>query len=134
MSKAMGKRIHDMRKELNLSQEELGRELGVTRQTICKWENGEIKNINRSMIDIMAKFFGCKAEWLMNLDGSDPVTVTYSSPGKEDVVAIVDNTPIIGTSSLRAKLFKAALNVSPNNLSVAIELLEALNDNNTKLK
>ena len=35
--KQMGKRIHDKRVEKGLSMEELGKMLGVQRQTVSKW-------------------------------------------------------------------------------------------------
>ena len=55
--KKMGQRIHDKRKELGLTQEELGKKLDppVKRQAVCKWENGETGEIKRSYIDSIRK-------------------------------------------------------------------------------
>ena len=35
-----GKLIASLRKEANLTQEELGRKLGVSNKTVSRWENG----------------------------------------------------------------------------------------------
>ncbi len=37
----IGEKIHALRKEQGLSQEELAEQIGVARQTISKWELGE---------------------------------------------------------------------------------------------
>ena len=39
----LGDRIHNLRKENNISQEELAFALNVTRQTISRWENNSVK-------------------------------------------------------------------------------------------
>ena len=41
ISMSIGERLYNLRKERNLSQEDLANELGVSRQTISKWETGE---------------------------------------------------------------------------------------------
>ena len=38
---SLGNKIADLRKKENLSQEKLAERLGVTRQTVSKWELGE---------------------------------------------------------------------------------------------
>ena len=37
----LGKQIYELRRKLNLSQEQLAEKVGVSRQTISKWELGE---------------------------------------------------------------------------------------------
>ena len=123
----MPKRIYEMRNKLGLTQEELGKKVGVSKSSICKWENGDIENIPRGRIDKMAELFHCRPSWLMDLDDDD-VTVTYQTPGKEPLKVKIDpeSTPIIGQAGLRARLLKAAARVLPENLETAIEVLEAL--------
>lgn len=124
--KEMGRRIQQKREEMELTQEQLGKKLGVSRQTIYKWEAGDVKHFDRSYVAKMADIFHCSAAWLMGLDNSNAV-VTYNAPGREPVKLTVDTQePIIGESALRAKLYQAALEVSPGNLQVAIELLRSL--------
>lgn len=124
----IGQRICDMRKECRLTQKQLGDLLKppVKRQSVCKWELAEHAEIKRDYIGQMASIFHCSPMWLMGFESDDNVTVTYEAPGKESVKAIVNKSPIIGESSKRAKLYKVALRVAPENLDVAIELLESL--------
>ncbi len=126
--KTLGKKIHDKRREKDMSMEELGAKLGVSRQTICKWENGKVNNIDRDHIAKMAQLFNVSPSWLMGFDDSPQVTLTYEAPGKEPVRTIANQTPIIGTASLRAKLYDVAINVKPENLQTAINILKSLSD------
>jgi transcriptional regulator with XRE-family HTH domain len=123
--KQMGKRIHDKRVEKGLSMEELGKMLGVQRQTISKWEHGEVE-LKRSHVDKLSSIFHCSAAWLMGYENSTNVIATYEAEGQEPVRLKVDHPPIIGQASLRAKLYQAAVNVAPENLETAISLLESL--------
>lgn len=122
----LGARIHQKRKEMGLSLEELGTKLGVSRQCVSKWENCGVKNIDRDHIAKMAQIFHVSPSWLMGFESSDAVTVTYEAPGKEPVKAIAKQTPIIGSESLRAQLYHVAIDVKPENLPVAIEILKSL--------
>lgn len=126
MSKIMGQRIHDKREEYRMTQEEVAERLGVTKQTVSKWEAGKVKNIDRDYIGQMAKWWDCDPDWLMHLDGIKKVTATYEAKGREPVTVTVNNGPIIGPASLRAQLYKVAIDVKPENLEAAIEILKSL--------
>lgn len=126
MSKVMGQRIHDKREEIHMSVEELAEKLNVTRQSVYRWEQGKVKNIDRDYIAKMAGLFHVEPEWLMHMEDAPKVTATYSAPGKEPIAVTVNKEPIMGAASLRAKLYQAALDVKPENLTVAIELLKSL--------
>ena len=122
----MGQRIKQKREERNMSRESLAFELNVSRQTVYKWENGEVKNIYRDYIAKMAQIFHCEPDWLMNFDDSKEVTATYEAEGKEPITVKVNRDPIMGPSSLRAKLYQSAMKVKPENLQTAIDLLDTL--------
>lgn len=124
--KTLGKHIRDKRIECKLTQSQLAEKLGVSRQTIYKWENGDVKHIiDRPYIDSMAKIFNCSADWLLGVDGTE-VYVTYEADGREPVKLRVKGKPIIGEESLRAKLYNLAVDVKPENLETAIKLLQTL--------
>ena len=126
--KAMGNRIRQKRIECNLSQEELGKKLGVKKSAISKMERGEIKTIDRDHVSKMASIFHVSPSWLMGFEETDAVTLSYEAPDREPVKAIVSQTPIIGAASLRAKLYDVAINVKPENLQTAINILKSLSD------
>lgn len=126
----MGKRIHDKRVELGLTMEELGNKIGVQKQSISKWENGQVSNINRSCIAAMSELFGCNPVWLMGFEDAPEVRLKYSAPGKKTITTTVDqkSKPIIGETALRLRLYQAALNVPAPCLEVAIQLLNSLSN------
>lgn len=51
----IGKMMYERRKELGLTLEEVGAEVGVGKSTVRKWENGMIKNMGRDKIARLAK-------------------------------------------------------------------------------
>jgi len=63
----MGEKIKELRKDHNMTQEELGQKLSpsVNRAAINKWEHGTVKNIKRSYIEQMSSIFGVKPSDLM---------------------------------------------------------------------
>lgn len=55
------------RKKAGLSQEELAEKLGVSRQAISKWENGD-STPEISKLFLIAKTFGVSTDWLLSED------------------------------------------------------------------
>lgn len=63
----IGKKITDLRKNNKLSQEDLAEKLGVTRQTISKWELGQTyPSINQAKE--LSKIFNISLDELVNND------------------------------------------------------------------
>lgn len=52
---SLGERVKFIRKELNMSQEELGNSLGVSRFVINNLENDRIKNISDALLRLICK-------------------------------------------------------------------------------
>lgn len=52
--KEKGERLKNRRKELNLTLQQIADMVGVTRQTISKWEHGKTNNIPRNLIELYA--------------------------------------------------------------------------------
>ena len=67
----MGERIAHKRKELGLSQEALGAELGVSRQSIYKWESGAaVPEVDKLVA--LSRLFGVPVGWLLGVEGPAP--------------------------------------------------------------
>lgn len=68
----IGQRIAEKRREAGLSQEALGESLGVTRQSISKWEgDGSLPEIDKLIA--MSRLFGVSVGWLLGEeDGEQP--------------------------------------------------------------
>ena len=70
----LGQRISLYRKKLNISQEELGARLGVSRQAVSKWETGTADPSTSNLL-ALAKLFGVSAEELLqSVEKSAPNT------------------------------------------------------------
>ena len=61
----MGERIKQLRKKQGLTQEELGKYIGVKKAAIMKYEKGDVQNMKRSSIEILSKLFGVTPSYLM---------------------------------------------------------------------
>ena len=122
----MGQRIREQRKQWDYTLDEVSNLVKIPKSTLSKLENGKMQRIERSYIDRLANLFGCDAAYLMGYEDSPTVDLVYSAPGKEEVKVTVDSKPIIGESSLRAKLLQEATKVRPENIPAAIDILRSL--------
>lgn len=57
-------RIAELRKKLGLTQTRLGEEIGVSQQTISKYENGD-ENISGDMLLALSKFFRVPIDYIL---------------------------------------------------------------------
>ena len=64
---SIGQRIAQKRKEQGLSQEALGDQLGVSRQSIYKWESGSALPEVEKLI-ALSKLFGVSVGWLLGVE------------------------------------------------------------------
>lgn len=62
----IGKRIESARKDLDLTQEELAKELGLNKSTIQRYETGQVQRIKIPVITAMAKILNVSPDWLSN--------------------------------------------------------------------
>ncbi len=63
-----GEKLFNLRKSLNYSQEELAEKLGVTRQAISRWENGETMPDSPNLLEI-CNLFDVSADYLLRENG-----------------------------------------------------------------
>lgn len=67
MGNLMGRRIRELRLAKQMSQEDLGKIVGVKRAAVNKWETGETKNLKRDTIAKLSEFFGVSPSYLMGM-------------------------------------------------------------------
>ena len=67
MIETMGQIIRRLRKERNLTQEELAQQLNVTFQAISRWENGTALPDAQNILQI-SKLFNVTTDYLLNDD------------------------------------------------------------------
>ena len=63
-----GERIKELRKSLGLTLEKFGEQLGVTKQTVSRIENG-VNNLTEQMIKSICREFNVNEEWLRDGTG-----------------------------------------------------------------
>lgn len=66
----IGTRIKALRKSVNLTQEELGKKLGVQKATIQKYENGSI-SLKTETVEELAKVFNVSPSYILGWDYFD---------------------------------------------------------------
>ena len=77
----LGKKIAELRKKKNLSQEELAEKVGVARQTISKWETGDTTpDINQ--VKIISKIFNISIDELVDNDINNVIVEKISNTEK----------------------------------------------------
>ena len=70
----IGEKIKRLRKERNMTQEELGEAIGVQKAAVNKYETGIVVNLKREIIAKIARVFEVNPVWLMDdQDGWPPV-------------------------------------------------------------
>ena len=73
----IGDIIHARRKELGLTLEQVGDVVGVTKNTVRQWENGNISNMRRDKIAKLAEALRIDPINLIGEDGTDDVERNY---------------------------------------------------------
>ena len=77
-------RIRILRKEKGLTLEEVGNRVGVGKSTVRKWESGQIANMRRDKIALLASALGVSPAYLMGWPENDaPTDTPPSSPDPE---------------------------------------------------
>ncbi len=75
----LGQRIAQKRKELGLSQEALGDQLGLSRQSIYKWESdSSVPEIEKLIA--LSKLFGVSVGWLLGVEDDAPHDTRQDTP------------------------------------------------------
>ena len=66
--KTIGERIAELRREKGLTQEQLGETIGVSAQTVSKWENANTAP-DISLLPVLAEVFGTTIDGLFGREG-----------------------------------------------------------------
>lgn len=76
----LGEKIKKRRLELNMTLEEVGKIVGVTKSTVMKWESGFIENMKRDKIALLAQALKVSPLWIMGWDDENEKTEVNSIP------------------------------------------------------
>lgn len=80
-------KLAQRREELGLTLEQVGEIVGVGKSTVRKWENGDIKNMRRDKIPLLANALQVPIEFIMGIEpnskSSDKPTLPTLTPKDE---------------------------------------------------
>lgn len=94
MSETLGARIKRLRIERKMSKTALGKEMGLSRVAVTKWENGDTKNLRNDNLVKLAQVFLITLEEL--LTGTVPTEkVRQSYKINDPAQAVADYPPLI---------------------------------------
>lgn len=111
--------ISFLRKKFNYTQEELAKKLNITRQTVSKWENGEVVPDSYNLIEI-SKLFSVKVQDLIMTDlrdGNELISDTDKLDNK------IDNQSI---ENVKSKLVQNVITPKCNKSRIAKILISLL--------
>ena len=111
----IGEMIHKLRVEKNMTLEELGKTIHVTRATVQKYETGEVKNIPYKRIVSLADALGVAPGTLMGWD---------EKPSDDATVA--ELLEYFSTRPEGKLLFSVAKDATPEEVMQAVKIIEAL--------
>ena len=105
---SIGERIKAIRLEKGLTLEEVGNRVGVGKSTVRKWETGDIANMRRDKIALLANALNVSPTYLMGWD---------------------DNRDDDPRSDLLKQINDLAASLPPEKLALAQAMLKAIADN-----
>lgn len=77
MIRTVGDRIKEQRELIKMSQVELAEKMGVSKQTLYKYENNIVTNIPSDKIQIIAKVLGISPSYLMGWEHALTDDIAY---------------------------------------------------------
>ena len=123
---SVGRRMKELRTRLGMSQVEFANAIGVTKQTLYKYENDMITNIPSDKIEAAAKLGRVSPAYLMGWE-DDEKNQQQKYYFDDETAEIAQN--IFDDHYLRA-LFKAARGTKPKDMILAAEFLERMKETN----
>lgn len=73
-----GKRIRHLRESLSISQTDLAKSVGISKQTLYKYENDIITNIPSDIIEKLAGKLRCSPAYIMGWDDQNQRILEYA--------------------------------------------------------
>lgn len=119
----LGDKIKELRKALGLSQTALADKVGVSKQTLYKYENNIITNVPSDKLEAIAKELSTTPAYLMGWE--EPKDETYYTDPETNAMA----QSLFENSDMRV-LFDAAKDATPEQLKMAADMLKMFKETN----
>lgn len=121
-----GEKIKELRKMLGISQVDLANKIGVSKQTLYKYENDIITNIPSNKIEQLSLILNTSPEYIM---GWEDVQTFAHSKEYYDTETLEMAQALYDDPELRA-LMKAAMSVNKDSISSLTDLLHTMKETN----
>ena len=92
----MARKIKELRRERNLTLEQVAKVVGVGKSTVRKWETGMIANMKRDKISALAKALGTTPAYLMGWEEGQkniPQDKSELSEGEKILLDLFNRVP-----------------------------------------
>lgn len=120
MTTNKGDKIKNLRIQNKMTLEEVGEKIGVSKQTLYKYENNIITNIPSDKIEGLAKVFNVSPALIMGWDDKFTPNEYYTDPEAAEFAEYLRTRP--GARML----FSAAKDISKEDMEKAVEYIELL--------
>lgn len=99
-----GERLKWLRKNVSLSQTEAAERIGVSKQTLYKYEKDIITNIPSDIVEKISELYGTSPAYIMGWESpaADPNTISFSNEEKDIVLAYRRSDSLTKAMVLRA--------------------------------
>ncbi len=91
MENYIGKKIRELRLNLNLTLEEVANFVGVGKSTVAKWESGRIANMKRDKIASLSKVLKVSPTYLMGWENEKQSTSTQRNNYTDAEKSLINN-------------------------------------------
>lgn len=119
-------RLKELRKEKKLTQEELASEIGVSKITILRWENGE-RQIKPDKAQALADYFEVEIGYLLGYnEGHRRMYELFGKHPKKGAMGIIDFDELLEAHELGYIKDGKILDELQTDASVAIKFLESI--------
>ena len=115
-----GERVKELRKTLNLTLEEFGSKVGVTKQTISRIENG-VNNLTDQMLISICREYNVSEEWLRDGTGEMFIPLT-----RNQVITDFAGDIIKEEDTFKKRLIEALAKLNENEWAVLEKLAQEL--------
>ena len=113
LEKNMGEILKKLRIERGLTQEEVGKIIGVQKAAIQKYEKGDVKNLKRSAIRKLSEFYNVSPSYLMGLEKKEDEQV-------KEYLEMLENRPEL------KMLFNVTKNATKEDIEKAVKIIETI--------
>ena len=118
----IGSRIRELRNRLGLSQVEFAKRIGVSKQTLYKYENDIITNIPSDKIEMISKEFDISPAILMGWEEPEPESHYYLDEDAREYAEFLFRNPQYKV------LFDASPTVPAKDIDLVRQLIERFSD------